>query len=312
MNIALSKKYGMVIIIKIYDCFTFFNEFELLELRLNLLNNVVDYFVLVESNKTFKNENKEYYFEKNQDKFKDYLDKIIHIKVNDMPDYDPDDEWRLEVYQRNCIMRGLNNTSPDDIVLISDVDEIPKPNILELLNKNKSDIIFASRNRVQHNIVQVIKFLPDSLFKSHGIKLLDRTPLALEQDLFYYFVNCRSKGKWSGTVITKAKNLSTPQQLRHRRSKFPRIKNSGWHFSYLGGVNKIVLKLNSIITETNVDAYSGEYINNCIANGLDIYGREGSEFEYEFIDIDEVEPAQMQDLVQKYSYLYFDYQKRED
>ncbi|TWH45297.1 hypothetical protein [Sporomusa sp. KB1] len=295
---------------KVYDCFTFFNEFELLELRLNLLNNMVDYFVLVEANKTHKNSNKEFYFEKNKDRFADYLNKIIHIKVDDMPDYNPGNEWILENYQRNCIARGLQNIDSEDIVFISDVDEIPNPNVLEELNSNKSHVVFKTRNRSQLDLIQVIQFLPQSILKNHGLSLLDRTPLALEQTLFYYFVNCRSKGRWNGTVITKGKNLSTPQKMRNRRDKFPRIKNGGWHFSYLGGIDKILLKLNSIV-ESKANAYSAEYIENCITNGLDIYGRKGNEHEYEFIDMDEMSPKQVKALAQKYTFLYFDYPKDE-
>ena len=292
----------MVIAIKVYDCFTFFNEFELLELRLDLWDSVVDYFVLVEANKTHKNDNKEFYFEKNKNRFQKYLNKIIHIKVNDMPDYNTNNEWILEKYQRNCIIRGLQNISPEDIILISDIDEIPDPNVLRLLSSGKSNVVFWTRDRLFQNIFQIIRF-PESILKNHGMRLLDRTPLALEQTLFYYFVNCRSKGKWNGTVITKARNFSTPQALRHGRNKFPRIKNSGWHFSYLGGVNQILIKLNSIV-ESKANAYSADYIKNCMVNGLDIYGRKGKEFEYEFIDINEILPEQVKELTKKYPYLY--------
>ena len=295
---------------KVYDCFTFFNEFELLELRLNLLNNMVDHFVLVEADKTHKNESKEFNFEKNKDRFTEYLHKIVYIKVDDMPPYDLNNEWILENYQRNCIARGLQNIDPEDIVLVSDIDEIPNPNVIELLKNNQCSVIFKTRNRVQLDFIQVLKFFPESMFKHHGMRLLDKTPLALEQTLFYYFVNCRSKGKWNGTVITKAKNLSTPQKLRNRRDKFPRIKNNGWHFSYLGGVDKVLLKMNSIV-ESKVNAYSEDYIKKCITTGLDIYGRQGQEHEYEFIDFAEISPEQVKALVQKYPYLYFDYQKRE-
>lgn len=290
---------------KVYDCFTFFNEFELLELRLNLLNNVVDYFVLVEANKTHKNEIKEFNFEKNKHRFTEFLSKIIYIKVDDMPEYDSSNEWKLENYQRNCIVRGLQNVAPEDIIFISDIDEIPKPDVLKLLNNNKSDVIFRTRGRFQLDLLQVLRF-PESVFKYHGMKLLDKTPLALEQTLFYYFVNCRSKGSWNGTVITKAKNLSTPQKLRNRRDKFPRIRNCGWHFSYLGGVDKILLKMNSIV-ESKRNAYSADYVKKCITNGLDLYGRSGQEHEYDFIDFNEISPDMVKALAQKYPYLYFDY-----
>ena len=69
----------------IYDCFIFFNELDLLEIRLSELYNYVDYFVIVEANKTFKGKSKPFYFEENKQKYKKYLDKIIHVKVYDMP-----------------------------------------------------------------------------------------------------------------------------------------------------------------------------------------------------------------------------------
>jgi beta-1,4-mannosyl-glycoprotein beta-1,4-N-acetylglucosaminyltransferase len=292
---------------KIYDCFIFFNEFELLELRLNLLDKMVDYFVLVEADKTHKNEDKEFHFENNKDRFKKYLHKIIHIKVNDMPDYDPNnpnDKWKPEIHHRNCIARGLQNLDPEDIVLISDIDEIPNPNVIELLNNNRCSIIFKTRGRAQLNLVQVLKLFPDSLFKNHGMRLLDRTPLALEQTLFCYFVNRRLKWKWNGTVITKAKNFTTPQEIRSRRDKFPRIQNNGWHFTYLGGADRVLLKMNSI-TETEANAYSANYIEKCMTK------LKSEEDDYEFIEFADIVPEQVKALVQKYPYLYFDYKKGE-
>jgi beta-1,4-mannosyl-glycoprotein beta-1,4-N-acetylglucosaminyltransferase len=297
-----------MIIIKIYDCFTYFNEFELLELRLNVLKDVVDYFVLVEANKTHKNDNKDFNFEKNKEMFKEYLDKIIYIKVEDMPSFDSNNEWELENYQRNCIIRGLENTHPEDIIFISDIDEIPDPNVIKVLHQNISSanfcINFLTRDKLRKNIKQILKF-PDILFKSPGgMSLLDKTPLALEQTLLYYFVNCKSKGKWNGSVITKAKNLSTPQKLRDKRNQYPRIRNGGWHFSYLGGVERILIKLNSIV-ESTANSYSADYIKNCISGGLDIYGRKGKEFEYEFFSIDHTLPEYVKTLIEKYPRLYF-------
>jgi beta-1,4-mannosyl-glycoprotein beta-1,4-N-acetylglucosaminyltransferase len=287
---------------KVYDCFIFYNEFELLELRLDLLNNMVDYFVLVEANKTHKNESKEYYFENNKDRFTEFLHKIIHIKVDDMPDFDPSSDegrWKPEKHHRECILRGLQNIDPEDIVLISDVDEIPNPNIIEWLTSNQCKVLLKTRDKFQLDLIQVLKFLPESLFKNHGIRLLDRTPLALDQALFCYFVNRRSKNRWNGTVITKAKNLSTPQELRRRRDKLPRIVNCGWHFTYLGGVDRVLLKINAL-RETESNAYSADYIKECMS-------KLNSE-KAELIDFADLSPEQLKTLVQKYPYLYFDYQ----
>jgi len=109
----------------IYDCFTFFNELDLLELRLHILNDVVDKFVLVEATKTHSNIEKELYYQNNKKRFKKYSDKIIHIVVDKFPEYI--DSWTFEKYQRDCIISGLKRCEPNDVIIISDADEIPNP-----------------------------------------------------------------------------------------------------------------------------------------------------------------------------------------
>src|SRR5690349_24880068 len=113
-----------------YDCFTFFNELDLLEIRLNVLNPVVDKFVLVESTRTFQNKPKPLYFQQNATRFSAFKDKIIHIVVDQFPDFGDWTEansWTLEHHQRNSINRGLTRCTRDDVVIISDLDEIPRP-----------------------------------------------------------------------------------------------------------------------------------------------------------------------------------------
>ncbi|MFZ2310324.1 MAG: N-acetylglucosaminyltransferase, partial [Patescibacteria group bacterium] len=109
----------------IYDCFTFFNELDLLEIRLNILDGVVDKFVLVEATKTFSNIDKPLYFNENKERFKKFEDKIIHIIVDDYPVFET--AWTYDWHQRNCIARGLVNCKLDDVILVSDLDEIPDP-----------------------------------------------------------------------------------------------------------------------------------------------------------------------------------------
>jgi beta-1,4-mannosyl-glycoprotein beta-1,4-N-acetylglucosaminyltransferase len=271
-----------------------------------MLKDIVDYFVIIEANKTHKNNSKEFVYEKYKQIFIEYFHKIIYIKVDDMPD--SKDYWRLENFQRNCIMRGLQNCLPEDLIIISDIDEIPNPDAFRSLHKNKSIINFSTYNDPQKNRRQLIRF-PESIFKKQfGMSLLNKTPLVLEQTLFYYFVNCQCKEKWNGSIITKAKNLSTPQELRNLRNELPRIQNGGWHFSYLGGVEKVILKLNSIV-ESPTNSYSEDHIRHCINNGLDIYERKGTAFEYEFVDIEHAFPTAttsiIKALTEKYPYLYF-------
>src|SRR4029078_4600828 len=108
----------------VYDCFIFYNEIELLKMRLEELDPVVDYFVLVESAETHRwGDPKPFYFAENQHLFKKYLHKIIHVKVDER--HPEMGAWQREGYQRHGMLRGLNACKADYIILISDVDEIP-------------------------------------------------------------------------------------------------------------------------------------------------------------------------------------------
>ena len=98
---------------KIYDCFSYWDEDLLLDLRLNVLNNFIDYFVIVEGNKTWQNNFKKLRFDIN--KFSKFKDKIIYIPVEDMPD--GDNPYIRENFQRNCISRGLENSNEEDLII---------------------------------------------------------------------------------------------------------------------------------------------------------------------------------------------------
>lgn len=169
----------------IYDCFTYFNEIELLELRLSVLDSFVDYFVLVEANKTFTNEDKEFHFEKNKHLFTDYADRIIYIKVDDMPN--SDNAWDREKHQRNCIMKGLSRAHPDDLIIISDIDEIPNPVTFNLFLESKIEPRFT-RHRLKNKVLNLLQ----------KNKLLEKLPVTFEQNFYYYFLNCKMDKTWGG------------------------------------------------------------------------------------------------------------------
>jgi len=120
----------------IYDCLSYWDEDLLLDLRLNVLDNFVDYFVIVEGNKTWQNNPKKLRF--NIKKFDKFEKKIIYIPVEDMPD--GDDPYKRENFQRNCISRGINNAKDNDLIIISDLDEIPNP---KLINNFKISMRYA-------------------------------------------------------------------------------------------------------------------------------------------------------------------------
>jgi beta-1,4-mannosyl-glycoprotein beta-1,4-N-acetylglucosaminyltransferase len=217
----------------IYDCFAFFNELDVLEIRLNILNDVVDQFVIVEANKTFTGKPKPFIFENNKDRFLKFLSKIKYIKI-DFPDA-LKTAWERDYYQKDQLSRGLAGARPEDWVIMSDLDEIPDP----------AAIMRARRENVA---------------------------TVFEQRMFFYFLNNEHRKKWCGPVMLQYKNFKKLgsikkvrdiavryEALRHDR-RFPYFlktgiellffkatcgfpiaieKNGGWHFSYMGGIEKI-------------------------------------------------------------------------
>lgn len=298
----------------IYDCFTFFNEIELLDIRLNLLNDVVDYFVIVEMNQTFRGKKKAFIFEENKEKFKKYINKIIYIKVEDIIEYDNNicikgkndiitGDWSLEFFQRNAINRGLIKCNLNDLIMISDIDEIPNPNIIKNLLNRK--VYIRRKNYWRTKIKLIYKLIKINflyLFKEVKVKdIIDLMPISLEQNMYYYYLNGKISTKWYGTVICKYKNIETPQSLRNDRNKLFTIRNGGWHFSYLGGIEKIQKKISSIV-EGNPNKSGKGYIERCLENGEDIYGRKNMKIKY--IDKSDIGLKNIDKFIKKYPYLY--------
>lgn len=295
----------------VYDCFTFFNEFELLDIRLQILNEYVDFFVIAESNKTFKNRDKEFNLEKIlKNENKDYYNKIIYIKVDDMPNYTgkKEDCWVFEYYQRNALQRGLVNCELDDLIMLSDIDEIPNPVIFKAIKENQLSInFFPERKKYKHKIKRVLEMPLCLLKKQWGEELLDKIPLALEQKMFYYFLNCKNRGVWPGTIFVKYKNINTLQNLRDERYRLPRVTNDniGWHFSYLGGAERIILKAKSIV-DSPMEDFTKAYVKECIKSHMDLYGRKGDEFTYDIIDKYDIGLYNIDAIVSEYPHLYYE------
>jgi len=196
----------------IYDCFTFFNELDLLEIRMELLNKYVDYFVIGEANLTMTGKPKPWIFEANKDRFSKFKDKIINVQVTDMP-LGKCGAWGMEYHQRNALKRGLNNLNGLDIVMMSDVDEIPK----------MKDV----------NIKQM------TLFRNEWCT--------------YYANRSKGKwpGTIAGTWCDL--KYYSMQDLRNMRAALPNvIQDGGWHFSWFGSPDEIVCKIESF-SETVCD-----------------------------------------------------------
>ena len=234
---------------KIFDCFMYFDEDIILDLRLNMLNQFIDYFIIVESTFNHRGEKRELKFDIK--KYKKFEKKIIYLIFNEEPhgieevlnsDNDGEKSRKLilnaayrENGQRNFITKGLEFANGNDLILISDVDEIP--------NLKKIDW-----NTIDNQIV---------LFK---------------QDMFYYKLNLKLPDLiWSGTKACKKKYLKSPQWLRNiKDKKYPFfrfdtffsekkyinikfIENGGWHFSNLKTAAEIEHKLKSYLHHREFD-----------------------------------------------------------
>ena len=254
---------------KIFDCFMYFDEEQVLDLRLNVLYQNVDYFVIVESIYNHKGEKRNLLF--NSQKFEKFNDKIIYLVYDKIPqlvepiketdnEKEKDGKYIMnalyrENAQRDFILEGLKSAKKDDLILISDVDEIPKLSSVNL-------------NQINNEII---------LFK---------------QDMFYYKYNLSLPNfKWTGTKAVKKKNLVSPQWLRNvkdRKYPFYRIdtffsdkkyidikiiNDGGWHFSNIKSPEMIEHKLRSYLHHREFDqvSLSIEEINELVKKKQAIY-----------------------------------------
>ena len=243
---------------KVYDCFVFNNELDLLDLRLSLLCEKVTKFILVESKKSHSGEDKTLYFQENKDLFSKYLSKITHIIVDDFPEemiYTPSESdvdpslhihWFRENYQRNEILKGLyqENINKNDIILISDLDEIPDPEKLSTF----------------------INLIPEGEYR---IQL---------QKWFCWDTERTYAGNWPGTSAIRWVDLlnTTPQDIRKNRydtSKFLSGEHFGWHCSWFGGIDKVMEKLKTFAHQElrNIDR---EDVLKKMTMNLDIHGQQ--------------------------------------
>ena len=251
---------------KIFDCFMYFDEEIVLDLRLNSLDKFVDYFVVVESTFTHKGDKRELKF--NHKKFDKFKNKMIYLVYDKVPknlveikDSESDDGGYIlnallrENSQRNYISKGLSFADDDDFILISDVDEIPN---LENIN-----------------------------FKNYKKKIIQ-----FKQEMFYYKFNLKLPNLiWTGTKACKKKFLHNPQWLRNIKDKkypffridtlFSKTKymsvefvdDGGWHFSNIKNAEEIEYKLRSYLhhREFDVNPLKTEEIKNIINKKQAIY-----------------------------------------
>ena len=252
---------------KVFDSFIFFNELDLLEMRLNILNDVVDYFVLTESPFTVSGNEKPLYYQENKDRFGKFNDKIVHHVTEEIPNdfthllektkfhvaYKNNDPYgtpmidlpvrfQRALFNRNNSAFGIEKAgvTDEDLVITSDADEIINPLLLQDLEW----------------------FNPSNHYVA-------------ECRAFYYKLNILYQEDWMGSRLCTWKHLrnTTIDQHRQNHQNAHKIQDAGWHFSFFGNAEDFKLKLASYEhTENNTDQVTST-ASEKIEQGLDPLGR---------------------------------------
>jgi hypothetical protein len=264
---------------KVYDCFPFFNELDVLEIRLKELWDVVDVFVLAESNLSHSGKPKEYIFENNKERFSQWMSKIRHIKVEDMPE--TEDSWVRERFQRVCLDRGLYDMEPEDIVIVSDCDEITRAEIVTLIKED------------ENNYDKYILNIPQFQYKLNYMKV--------------YNVS-----KNANIMVTRGRCYSNAQQEREwtffwnaKPENTVFVDHGGWHFTYLGDDQHAITKIQNFAhTETDTpDMIKRHNIKWFIQNKYGHHGPNDSE-RYEWVQLDDYFPECVTSNVEQYKVSY--------
>ena len=222
---------------KIYDCFTFYNEFELLELRLKSYYDIVDCFVIVEADKTQSNKPKPFYFNERKSEFAEFLPKIRHIMVQMEIPYSGVGDWSIEFAQRDFIAKGLSDAEPEDLIFISDLDEFWAPDIFQRLNDNRVEVFISYLPNPDIPRVNGAKIIIPCAPLTHVLNILESSPIVMNQNMHNYYLNWKTPQIWQGSILTCFKRLTTPQQLRNLRTFIPRIMGGGGTFRGWAALN---------------------------------------------------------------------------
>ncbi len=279
----------------VYDCIPFFNELDILMLRLKILDPYVDKFIIEEATTTFSGQKKELCFEKNKSMFKEFLDKIEYIVVDEDRNFKASHE--RDYFQKNHLIEGLSKATADDIIIFGDCDEIPNPEALKKIIRDfdKTKVYhFAQRN--------FYAFLNMEEVSGKLLSITGEFPEIPGQER-----------KWLGTKVCSIENIPKEGIVRLRDLISPcdkrsvRVANGGWHFGYMGGyreknpVERIGVKVKAAAhQEYNDREVLSETMDHLIL-GRDIFGRDAR---FERVEVDSTYPDYLREHIGEYDHLY--------
>ena len=248
---------------KVYDGFMFFNELDVLEIRLNEMYDVVTKFIIVEGARKHSGEiNDQMYLFNNLHRFDKFRDKIIYLKIEDYPPMNnPHDPWDYERHLRDCIRRGWEGVEETDVIMVSDCDEIPRASAV-------------ANYRIKDGLCHLV------------------------QNLYYYYLNNYVEPWIWGKILPYGiAKVMSPCAIRYTHT-FNKIKNAGWHFSFMGGKEKIIEKFTSYAhQEYNSPKYL-DRISESLETGEDILRR--PELSNTIVQIDDSYPKFVIDNIEEF------------
>mgnify|MGYP002672311310 FL=1 len=275
----------------VIDCIPFFNELDILKLRLHILDPLVDRFVIEEATHTFSGLPKDLCFEKNREMFEEFLPKITYLVVDNSPKEISTHE--RDKFQKNALAKALTDASDEDVLILSDVDEIPNPVVLhELVKRFDPDKIYhlAQRNFYCYlNMEEVSGNLLSITGEFPGVE----------------------RRMWLGTKVFAKKNIpeSGIIDLREISPEDPRsvrVADGGWHFGYMGSCHEtdVSRRVGTKVVAAAHQEYNTEdvlaEVKDRLILGEDIFGRNAV---FQWAVVDESYPQFLLEHKSEYDYL---------
>ena len=271
---------------KVYNCFQFFNELDILEIRLQENWDTTDYFVISEANYTHSGIEKNYVLLDNWERFKPYADKIRRIQIDqsleEQQKYFPNDtpEWVREKYQRFILEKGLHDCQGNDLIVISDLDEVPRSEMIQAIKDDTNDY-----DRYLLNI-------PQFHFRLNFMRTAPTT-------------------KYANIMVVRARAFTNT--MKEREYTFPWFRppensvyldHGGWHFTWLGDNRDNLVKLESIChLDANTEELRKRYnVQWMIDNKVGRDGPSGDE-KFEYVVVDEYFPKCIYDNKERWQHL---------
>lgn len=276
----------------IFDCIPFFNELDILKLRMQIMAPYVDFFVIEEASVTFSGEPKRMIFAENRQLFAEFDDKIRYVAVEDSPMEGVTTHER-DKYQKNQLIRAMSDCKPEDIIIFSDVDEIPNPETLV--------------NVIDHFEAGKIYHLAQRMFYCFlNMEEISGNLLSITGE----FPNVE-KRQWLGTKICSFADIPKEgivylREVSPTDKRSVRVSEGGWHFGYMGGdgerdvAKRIGEKVQAAAhSEYNSKRYLNEAVDRLLC-GEDIFDRDAR---FVRVQIDESFPDYLRAHREEYDFL---------